>query len=131
MSFDTTPEHLNDDGKAEWARITRIYRERGMLDELHYTVLEAYCAAYGEWRAARRLIRARGQLVKDKRGNIVPNPAVEIERREGARFRALVGELRMVEKAERAAEAGEGGGEPVTGRSVADFLGLGTDATKH
>ena len=130
MTFDSVPEHLNEYGAQEWTRIIGIYRQRGLLDALHYTTLEAYCAAYGDWRAARRMIKAMGQYTKDKRGRIIPNPALDIERQAGVRFRALVAELKMVEKAEKAAERGEGGGDPVGASSFEAFLGVQQD-TRH
>lgn len=73
------PKGLSKVARAEWARITGLLRERGILDALDQTALGDYITCWERLRECEADINARGVLVDGDRGK-VKNPAVQIAR---------------------------------------------------
>jgi len=72
------PEHLNEEAKKEWQRITPQLYQVGLLAKINRTALAAYCQAYSRWVEAEGLIKKHGVLVKSPSGFPMQHPALAI-----------------------------------------------------
>ena len=80
------PSELCDDAKLEWGRVSVELHRIGLLSNIDRGALCAYCAAYGRWIKAERILRkieandpvSHGLVVKTKSGNIIQNPMVGV-----------------------------------------------------
>ncbi|WP_210410482.1 phage terminase small subunit P27 family [Oceanicola sp. D3] len=78
------PDHLNEDARAEWARIADELSALGILTRLDRGSLAAYCQAYGRWRQAEQALARMaerdattdGLMIRTKSGNLIQNPLV-------------------------------------------------------
>lgn len=78
------PDHLNEDARAEWARIADELSVLGILTRLDRGSLAAYCQAYGRWRQAEAALSRMaerdattdGLMIRTKGGNLIQNPLV-------------------------------------------------------
>jgi P27 family predicted phage terminase small subunit len=118
------PDHLNEAGCEEWNRIIAIFEARKLLDDLHLSLLEGYCSSYGAWVAARKEVREKGQVMKDKNGRIMRNPYIDIASQHLREWRKIALDLGMTELASQGAELGLGGAEPIRSRSANALFGL-------
>ncbi|MDD4985571.1 MAG: phage terminase small subunit P27 family [Dehalococcoidales bacterium] len=50
------PEHLDEYGKAEWARVCQELQKKGLLENAFVSAIEGYCEAYSRWRRASKKI---------------------------------------------------------------------------
>lgn len=50
------PGHLLPVAKSEWARITPVLADLGLISKMDRAALAVYCQAYGRWRQAERKI---------------------------------------------------------------------------
>lgn len=71
------PDCLDLPAQQEWARITPLLAELGLLSEIDRTALAGYCDAYGRWYVAQKNLRLRGLVVK-KDGKTYMNPFVRV-----------------------------------------------------
>lgn len=60
VSIPTPPEHLLDEAKAEWDRITAQLEPLGLVTEIDMAVLAAYCQAFARWCRAESQLKALG-----------------------------------------------------------------------
>jgi P27 family predicted phage terminase small subunit len=87
LALPPVPPELCDDAKLEWGRVSVELFKLGLLTGIDRAALAAYCAAYGLWARAERLLRkievengANGLLAKGSRG-LIAHPLVGISRR--------------------------------------------------
>ena len=84
VSLPEPPDHLNEDARAEWARIADELSVLGILTRLDRGSLAAYCQAYGRWRQAEAALSRMaerdattdGLMIRTKGGNLIQNPLV-------------------------------------------------------
>ena len=74
------PLHLDDVGAAEWNRLAPILAGYNILSELDRNALEAYCAAWSEYRDCIEILRDGGRTVMNGKGQIVARPEVAMKR---------------------------------------------------
>lgn len=55
------PEHLSDDGKAEWRRITKHLVKLGLITAIDRAALTGYCQAWSDHVWAQRRIKAHNE----------------------------------------------------------------------
>jgi P27 family predicted phage terminase small subunit len=80
------PEFLDDDAKAEWARVGPHLWRLGLLTPIDTSLFAVYCAYYAHWRHAEEAIAAaaaadpatHGLVVATKEGGPRVNPMVKI-----------------------------------------------------
>ena len=78
------PDHLTDDARLEWLRVTPELHHLGLLTVLDLQPLVAYCDAYGRMMTAKRAIAimaakdplTRGLMIKTTNGNMIQNPLI-------------------------------------------------------
>jgi P27 family predicted phage terminase small subunit len=77
-----TPAHLKGAAAAEWSRLAELTETMRVLTVADGPILEATCAAYGEMRAAQRLLAREGAVynLKSKAGGMMrrKHPAADI-----------------------------------------------------
>ncbi len=84
LAIPPVPPELSDDAKIEWGHVSVDLYRLGLLTSIDRAALAAYCAAYGRWVRAERLLRslgdegADGLLTKTAKGNVIQNPLVGI-----------------------------------------------------
>jgi P27 family predicted phage terminase small subunit len=84
LQIPPVPPELCDDAKLEWGRVSIQLFKLGLLSGIDRAALAAYCAAWGRWVRAERMLRklgdggADGLLTKTAQGNIIQNPLVGI-----------------------------------------------------
>jgi P27 family predicted phage terminase small subunit len=84
LGIPPVPPELSDDAKAEWGRVAPDLYRAGLMTHIDRAALAAYCAAYGRWARAERLLRklgedgADGLLTKTAKGNVIQNPLIGI-----------------------------------------------------
>lgn len=75
------PEHLDDEARAEWKRVSRDLYDAGLLTGVDRGALAAYCQAYSRWADAERRARGLGAVIQTMQGNLVQNPWISIANR--------------------------------------------------
>lgn len=85
------PEHLDEEARKEWDRITKVLDSIGLITDLDRATLAAYCEAYSRWAQATIKIREMGMIFAegrqvDKEGKVIKpgipkaNPYIKIAR---------------------------------------------------
>jgi P27 family predicted phage terminase small subunit len=80
------PPHLNEDAKAEWARVAPMLYAQRVLALSDVAALGAYCQAYAIWKQATDALNvmSRGDaltkalMIKTTNGNAIQNPLLGI-----------------------------------------------------
>jgi P27 family predicted phage terminase small subunit len=62
------PEWLEDEAKAEWARIAPKLERLGLLSEVDGAALAGYCQAYARWSQAEQSIAVQGMTAEASSG---------------------------------------------------------------
>ncbi len=79
------PEHLSDQAKVEWGRVSQELMTLGLLTRIDRAALAAYCECWSDWIDASRLCAAKdGQdrkVIKTGAGNFIENPYFSIKKR--------------------------------------------------
>lgn len=58
----TAPDHLSPEALEEWARVTPLLLDLGLITEIDRAAIAAYCQAYGRWvRAEKTIARLNGE----------------------------------------------------------------------
>lgn len=78
------PEHLNDDAKQEWVRVSEELYNLGLLSNIDRASLAAYCQCYSRWVQAENALAAMaahdaltgGLMIRTQKGNAIQNPLV-------------------------------------------------------
>ncbi len=88
------PDHLSDEGKAEWKRIGKMLVGLGVMTELDATGLAAYCAVYARWIEAREKVKEFGIVIlsPDKKFPVI-SPYLSIENRAFDQMTKMLGEF--------------------------------------
>lgn len=75
------PGHLNEDARAEWARLSEELSALGLLTRLDRAVMTAYCQAVADYLEAQRHLDAEPKIYKTETGYPVMTPwkAVQIQ----------------------------------------------------
>ena len=94
------PEHLSDEAKAEYARVSQDLAQLGLLSRIDRAALAAYCECWADWVEATRFCSttADGQsrkVVKTAAGNIVENPYFSIKKRSAELMHKFLTEFGM------------------------------------
>lgn len=79
--FMQAPDHLNDEARAEWARVTAEFRAVGLLTVLDRAALAAYCVVYARWCKAERMTAKTSEVVATPNGSVQQSPWVSISNR--------------------------------------------------
>lgn len=79
------PESLPEDVAEVWREIVASNDLAGTVDR---AALEAFCTLMARLRAARARVSEEGMVVEDKRGRVVPHPALTVERQTAEQIRA-------------------------------------------
>jgi len=80
------PDYLNEDGKRFWEIAVPALHDLNVLDIVDRPTLEMAATAYERFHQARRVLQVHGVLTRRPSGEIVPHPAVRIEREAQATF---------------------------------------------
>jgi P27 family predicted phage terminase small subunit len=62
------PANLTGESLAEWKRITVLLHEVGLIARLDRAVVASYCAAWGRWCEAEKMLATTGLIVKSPNG---------------------------------------------------------------
>lgn len=84
LSLPMPPEHLSDEAKVEWGRVSSDLHKLGLLSDIDRNALAAYCQAFGRWAQAERAIAemakqdklTHGLMIRTQNGNAIQNPLV-------------------------------------------------------
>lgn len=88
---DLIPAHLSESAATVWAELT----DGGVIPAPGF---DAYCNQIAIERKAAAKIDAEGLIVSDSKGNPVPHPALDIQRKAQAEVRAWAGKFRMTRR---------------------------------
>jgi len=72
-SLPPAPKELSSTAKREWNRTGPKLHRMGLLTEIDYSALAAYCAAYARWLDAEKAIKKQGTVVLSPTGYFVQN----------------------------------------------------------
>lgn len=72
------PDHLDEEARKEWLRITRELDSMGILASIDRAALAAYCQVWSRWIDAEKLLADQGVIVKSPSGYAIQNPALSI-----------------------------------------------------
>jgi P27 family predicted phage terminase small subunit len=103
------PDHLSDEAKAEWGRISGALTALQMLSTLDRAALAAYCQVYGRWEQAERALAASKALtITAGNGRAIQNPLVSIANKAMAEMVRIAAEFGMTPSARTRLHAGGG-----------------------
>lgn len=72
------PDHLDDEAKREWDRISKELHAAGLLTTIDRAALATYCTAWSRWVDAENQLRKHGAVVKSPSGYPIQNPYLSI-----------------------------------------------------
>lgn len=72
------PDWLEDEAKAEWARMGEVLENMGMLTDMDTIAFAGYCQAYARWREAEEFLTQHGSIVRTPNGYLQQVPQVSI-----------------------------------------------------
>lgn len=72
------PDWLEDEAKAEWARMNGILENMGVLTEVDITAFAGYCQTYARWKEAEEFLTQHGSIVRTPNGYLQQVPQVSI-----------------------------------------------------
>jgi P27 family predicted phage terminase small subunit len=75
------PDHLGDEAKAEWQRISAELMPLGLKTAVDLAALAAYCVAYGRWVEAEREVKKLGTVLVSADGGLYQNPHLAVANR--------------------------------------------------
>lgn len=79
------PEHLSEEAKVEWARVSRDLYSLGLMSLIDRAALAAYCEAWSDWvdatRACSTVDGHDRKVIRTQHGNFVENPYYTIKKR--------------------------------------------------
>lgn len=68
------PDHLQDEARKEWQRVTRELASTGRLEHTDRAALAAYCVLWQTFIECDKKVLESGPVVESKSGNAVVNP---------------------------------------------------------
>lgn len=74
----TCPRFLSKEAKAEWRRIAPELTRLGLLTPVDRAAFAGYCASYGRWVKAERLLQKQGVLARGNKGQMIASPLLWI-----------------------------------------------------
>src|SRR5215469_13683775 len=83
------PECLLDQGRGCWEQITLNYS----LEDHHLRLLQKACEMLDRGGEAKAALSKEGTYIRDKHGNLIPHPAVKVERDSAIAFTRILREL--------------------------------------
>lgn len=93
------PAHLDDEARAEWARVLDELRQLGVLSSTDRAVIALYCDYYSQWVRASQWVARTGLTVTTDKGAEKTNPAVTIGRAATVQMARLLSELGLTPSA--------------------------------
>lgn len=91
----SAPDHLSDEARQEWERVVPELFALGLLSHVDRAALAAYCAAYGRWVEAERMIREHGMTQLSPNGYVQQSPHLSIANKALAQMKAFLTEFGM------------------------------------
>jgi P27 family predicted phage terminase small subunit len=105
---------LSEVAKQEWRRLAPELCRLGLLTVLDHAIFGAYCASFGRWMTAERLLETEGLVAKGSTGNTVASPLFKIATQAARDVCKFAAEFGMTPCARARARAGgwepDGGG---------------------
>lgn len=83
------PPWLDEDARAEWARIVPQLVGSGLACGMDEALLASYCHAFSAWKQAVEVVQRDGMTWTDGKGNIKAHPAVRITNDKANEMRKL------------------------------------------
>lgn len=83
------PVYLSEEAQAEWRIVVRELHALRLLTELDRGLLEAWCAARGDFICAEKVLRNEGLIIKDRDGRSRRSPMLLIRNKALEQMRAL------------------------------------------
>lgn len=121
VSMPMPPEHLSDDAKVEWGRVSSMLYALRLLSDADVAALGAYCQYFAQWKQAVVSLNAaakddpvyRGLVIFTSNGNAIQNPLLGIANKSAADMVRVAGEFGMTPAARARihAEGKEGTGQ--------------------
>lgn len=99
------PDWLDDDARAEWARVAPELARAGVLTPVDAMTLAAYCQTYSQWKQAEQRVRADGLMIDGPRGNPTLHPCARHAVTLLAELRRVAGEFGFTPAARARVEA--------------------------
>lgn len=72
------PDWLEEEAKAEWARMGQILEDMGILSEIDTTAFAGYCQSYARWKEAEEFLTQHGSIIRTPNGYLQQVPQVSI-----------------------------------------------------
>ena len=69
---------LGEAAKAEWRRLAPALFRLNLLTVLDHAVFGAYCASFGQWMTAERLLESESLTAQGSTGNTVVHPLIKV-----------------------------------------------------
>lgn len=92
MDNKRVPRHLSKDARTLWRRLTGEFE---ISDEAGIALLTVACESFDRMKSASAAISEHGVLIKDKFGQLKPNPAASIERDARSQYLAALKALKL------------------------------------
>ena len=107
------PDHLSDEAKVEWSRVSDELYGLGLLSQVDRAALAAYCQAYARWGQAERALTEMAKkamptgalMIISKNGMAIPNPLVGVANKAMADVVRYAAEFGMTPSARSRIEA--------------------------
>ncbi len=89
------PEHLGEEARREWERISTDLADVGLLTRIDRAALAAYCQAWARWVEAEGQLKKFGVIVKSPNGYPMQSPLLAIANKALEQMRKFLTEFGM------------------------------------
>jgi P27 family predicted phage terminase small subunit len=105
------PAWITEAARDMWGRVAPLLLRQKVLQVTDLHNVEAFCTAYGNWRAAKEHVAKHGLVLEGASGGPVKNPALTVQN-EAAKQMVTFGSMLGLDPASRQRLTGAGGGKP-------------------
>ena len=106
------PEHLSDEAKREWRRMSKTLFDLGLMTEIDRAALAAYCVAWGRWVEAENNLKKYGTvMLSPDKGWPVQSPYLSIANRAMEQLQKFMTEFGMTPSSRTRVKRAEPGEE--------------------
>lgn len=117
------PDWLEDEAKAEWARLSDAMERMGILTEMDMAAFASYCQSYARWKEAEEHLTIEGRTIDGgKDGKVVASPYVSIAQNYMKSMNRYASEFGLTPAARSRIIAGNGQQGESTGDEMDDLL---------
>jgi P27 family predicted phage terminase small subunit len=115
------PDELDEIAKKEWARMSTLLLQHGLLTELDRAAFAGYCVSWSQWTQAMEKVQQLGPIIKAPSGFPIQNPYLAVANHALKTMQGLLVEFGMTPASRSRVHASNGAASPDAARKARFF----------